>query len=317
MNCHILYHDNCFDGAASAAVFMRFYLQRVNPKATFTLFGMAHEPNQYFSDHLFEGDENIIVDFKYCRNERLTWWFDHHYSAFLTLDDETHFRQQQNGKKNFDPNYQSCTKLIANVTEKHFGFNRGILNELINWADIVDGAQYPNAKVAVEVNEPAQKLAAVVEANKNTPFLHKIIHQLSEQPLNDVAIQPIVLKYYEPLQQKHSENIRIIQKVARCSGNVTFFDLIEFDIEGHNKFIPYYLFPETNYHVSVMQTPQRTKISVGWNPWGRNKRKHNLAKICEKYGGGGHPVVAAISLPANEPEKTRQIAKEIAVELRT
>ena len=42
MNCHILYHDNCFDGAASAAVFMRFYLQRISPKATFTLFEKVH-----------------------------------------------------------------------------------------------------------------------------------------------------------------------------------------------------------------------------------------------------------------------------------
>ena len=148
-------------------------------------------------------------------------------------------------------------------------------------------------------------------------FHHKIIHQLSEQPLNDVALQPIVLKYYEPLQKKHSENIQIIQEVAHCSGGVTFFDLIPFGTEGYNKFIPYYLFPSTNYHVSVMQTPQRTKISVGFNPWTKKKRKHNLAKICEKYGGGGHPFVAAISLPANQPEETLQIAKKIATELKT
>ena len=317
MNCHILYHDNCFDGAASAAVFMKFYLQRISSKATFTLFGMAHQPNQHFSEHLFEGDENIIVDFKYCRNKRLTWWFDHHYSAFLTLADETHFRQQQNGQKFFDPSFQSCTKLIADITEKHFGFNRGILKELIHWADIVDGAQYPSAKAAVEIDEPAQKLAAVIEANKNTLFHHKIIHQLSEQPLNDVALQPMVLKYYEPLQKKHAENIQIIQEVAQCSNGVTFFDLTPFGIEGYNKFIPYYLFPSTNYHVSVMQTPPRTKISIGYNPWRKKKRKHNLAKICEKYGGGGHPFVAAISLPANQPEETLQIAKKIVTELKT
>ena len=66
-----------------------------------------------------------------------------------------------------------------------------------------------------------------------------------------------------------------------------------------------------------MQTPQRTKISVGYNPWREKKRKHNLARICEKYGGGGHPFVAAISLPANQPKETLQIAKKIVTELKT
>ena len=65
-----------------------------------------------------------------------------------------------------------------------------------------------------------------------------------------------------------------------------------------------------------MQTSKRTKISVGSNPWNPNQRKHNLAKICERYGGGGHPVVAAISLPPNQPEKTLRVAEEITMELR-
>ncbi|MYC80833.1 MAG: DHH family phosphoesterase, partial [Acidobacteria bacterium] len=33
------------------------------------------------------------------------------------------------------------------------------------------------------------------------------------------------------------------------------------------------------------------------------------------YGGGGHPVVAAISFPPDQPEKARQAAREIVEEL--
>jgi nanoRNase/pAp phosphatase (c-di-AMP/oligoRNAs hydrolase) len=58
------------------------------------------------------------------------------------------------------------------------------------------------------------------------------------------------------------------------------------------------------------------KISVGWNPWSRKTRTHNLAKICERYGGGGHPVVAAISLNPDALETARSIAREIAEELK-
>ena len=316
MNCHILFHDNCFDGASSAAVFMRFYGLSINPQARFTLFGMAHQPNQQFSNNLFEGDENVIVDFKYTRNKKLTWWFDHHYSAFLTPDDEAHFRRQNDNKKFYDPSYKSCTKLIATVAENQFGFDTGVQKDLIHWADIVDGAQYPDATVAVEGSEPAQQLAAVIEANQDSSFLHQIIRLLSEQPLNDVATLPMVLKRYQPIHQRHHENIQIIRKVSQYTEGVIFFDLIPFAMEGYNKFIPYYLYPESKYHVSVMQTSKRTKISVGSNPWNPNQRKHNLAKICERYGGGGHPVVAAISFPPDQPEKTRRIAEEIAMELR-
>ncbi len=315
MICHILYHDNCFDGACSAAVFMRFYASRIDPGARFRLFGMAHQPHQTFPDHLFQGDENAIVDFKYANHERLTWWFDHHYSAFLTPEDEAHFRSRHSDRKFLDPSFKSCTKLIATIAGSRFGFDPSVLEDLIHWADIVDGALYASAQAAVEVGEPAQKLAAVIEANKDTSFSHRIIRQLSRQPLNQVATQAEVLDRYRPLHQDHTENIRIIRQVSECSRGVTFFDLIPFGLEGYNKFIPYHLYPESDYHVSLMQPPERTKVSVGWNPWSRNRREHNLARICERYGGGGHPVVAAISLPPGQPERAREVAREIVAEL--
>ena len=31
---------------------------------------------------LFDGDENVCVDFRYSQDPRLNWWFDHHISAF-------------------------------------------------------------------------------------------------------------------------------------------------------------------------------------------------------------------------------------------
>ena len=67
--------------------------------------------------------------------------------------------------------------------------------------------------------------------------------------------------------------------------------------------------------VSVSQSSFRTKISVGSNPWSPRPRKHNIAKICERYGGGGHPVVGAVSLAPEELDLARKYAKEIIQEL--
>ena len=42
----------------------------------------------------------------------------------------------------------------------------------------------------------------------------------------------------------------------------------------------------------------------------------NLAQICERYGGGGHARVGAISFPPDQEEKARVAAAEIVAELR-
>ena len=65
MLTRVLYHDHCFDGAASAAYFSRFIAGAVHPDAEFRYTGMAHKASQLFDPSLFDGDENAIVDFKY------------------------------------------------------------------------------------------------------------------------------------------------------------------------------------------------------------------------------------------------------------
>jgi nanoRNase/pAp phosphatase (c-di-AMP/oligoRNAs hydrolase) len=60
----------------------------------------------------------------------------------------------------------------------------------------------------------------------------------------------------------------------------------------------------------------RTKVSVGSNPWSPRPVKFNLASICERYGGGGHPKVGAISFPIGAVEEARKAAREIAEELK-
>jgi nanoRNase/pAp phosphatase (c-di-AMP/oligoRNAs hydrolase) len=86
-------------------------------------------------------------------------------------------------------------------------------------------------------------------------------------------------------------------------------------MEGYNKFIPYYLFPDSTYTVSVLSASFRTKVSVGSNPWAKREPRHNLASICERYGGGGHPRVGAISLGKDQVAEARRIASEIIAEL--
>jgi hypothetical protein len=95
-----------------------------------------------------------------------------------------------------------------------------------------------------------------------------------------------------------------------------FYDLSTDDVWVHNKFIAYMLFPGCRYTVGVARSADRVKISVGSNPWSPVPRTHDIAAMCERYGGGGHPVVGAVSLPAAELDRAREIAAEISEQLR-
>jgi hypothetical protein len=314
----VCYHGNCFDGVSSAAVFSRFYRERIvnnEPSWEFDYQPMMHRAGALFDEGLFDGDENAIVDFKYSNSPRLTWWFDHHQSAFLSPEDEAHFKADRSGKKFLDASYKSCTKLIADIARQRFGFDPAPMSELIHWANKIDGALYEHAAEPVEMKDGAFKLALVIESDRDRRLIERVIGDLQTQPLGEVARLPYVVERIEPQYERHLRAMEIIKQSARVTGPVVFFDVVGHDMEGYNKFIPYYLFPEATYSVSVSQSSFRSKISVGSNPWAPRPRAHDLAAICERYGGGGHAVVAAISLAPDELETTRKVAAEIVEEL--
>jgi len=317
MRVRVLYHDHCFDGAASAAFFSRFLRGAFHPDADFAYTGMAHRASQIFEDSLFDGDENAIVDFKYSNNPRLTWWFDHHLSAFLTPEDARHYEATKTPQKMFDTTFKSCTAYICKMARERWGFTAPDLDDLVHWANIIDGAQYSDPKTAVELGAPAMKLTLVIEGSKGSETVQRIIHDMQRMRLADIIEQPEIQAIYKPLYERHVNSLGIIRDQATESGGVITFDLTGYDLEGYNKFIPYYLYPGSTYTVAVSPSSFRTKISVGSNPWAPREPKHNLAAICERYGGGGHARVGAISLEPGQTDEARKIAAEVAAELRT
>jgi len=317
MRLRVLYHDHCFDGAASAAWFSRFIRGAFYPDAEFHYTGMAHRASQIFEDSLFDGDENAIVDFKYSNNEKLTWWFDHHQSAFLSPEDALHFQTHPSPKKMFDTSFKSCTKYIRTKAQEIWGFTAPDLDELVHWANIIDGAQYADPKTAVELGAPAMKLTLVIEGSKGSDLVQKIIRYMQHEPLAAIVAKREIQEVYKPLYERHLKSLQIIREKADEAGGVITFDLTGYDLEGYNKFIPYYIHPQGIYTVAVSPSSFRTKISVGSNPWAPVEPTQNLASICERYGGGGHARVGAISLEPGQVDEARRIAAEVAAELRT
>src|SRR5712692_8157846 len=266
MKLKVLFHDNCFDGAASAAVFSRFYLERINPSAELAYEGLAHQAGgKAIDESLFSGDENAIVDFRYSQSPRLTWWFDHHRSAF-----------QVSG----------------------------------------DGAQFASPEAAVEIRDPALQVMTVLEANRDPDLTRAVIKDMQHLSLEQIANSPAVSQAFRPLLAKHQKSIEVVRRKAQFDRGVVFFDVVDESLDSLNKFISYYLYPQAQYSVWIGGSPQRTKVSIGSNPWKPEGRTHDLSRVAERYGGGGHAVVAGISFRPNEVEKARKAAAEIAAVLK-
>jgi hypothetical protein len=312
----VFYHDRCFDGASSAALFSRFYADRIRSDCQFVYSGLLHRAGSLFNEADFNGDENAIVDFKYSSSPKITWWFDHHESAFLSPADAAHFEQDQSNCKFYDPSFKSCTNFIAMTAEQRFGFNTAPVAELIRWADVIDGALYPDAKTAVEMKAPAMQLTMVIESTQDPAFVPQLIPLLANQPLAEVVATPLVAGLLPPLLKRHQESMSLLRERTECKDATLFFDVTDRELEGYNKFVPYYLHPESIYSVGLSKSSFRVKVSVGSNPWAPSPPLVNLAKVCERYGGGGHARVGAISFDVNQQEAARKAAGEIVEELR-
>jgi hypothetical protein len=317
MRLKVLHHGNCFDGCASAALFGRFFAEREGRRlqAT-TYFPVQHAQKDPFPPGAFDADVNACVDFRFSPSPALHWWFDHHQSAFQPPTDRAAFERDATGQKFWDPTAPSCAGFIARTLDARFGWTAPDLAELVRWADVIDAAKFPNAAMPVRLEEPALRLMALLEATQDPALQVRLIEALHTRPLAEIAAEPWVTGPLAPILERHFRSIDTVRRLARVEGGVVEVDLSETDIQGANKFIAYDLFPEARYTVVVSRDPKRTKVSVGSNPWSKVPRTHDIARLCERYGGGGHPVVGAVSLDPDRLLDARRVAREIAGMLR-
>lgn len=322
-NVVVATHGHCFDGLCSAVMFTRLsrHLHR-GEELAFTYKAMGYGPGQNGVDPaILTGDDNAILDFRFSATPKLTWYFDHHVSAFVTPDDRLAYEmgareEAPGGRRMFhDGGYGSCTKLIADVGRARFGLDTTACAELVRWADMIDSAAFPSAEMAVTKAEPVLQLMTVVEHKGNDAFLTAMVPRLLEQPLEQVATSKDVQDAYAPLAAQQRGFIDLVKTHAEVRGSVVLVDLSEAVIDVAAKFVTYALWPESAYSVLLSRSSSKCKLSIGYNPWAPIARKHNIAAICERHGGGGHPVVGAISFVASDVERAKKLAREIADEL--
>ena len=314
-------HGHCFDGLASAVLFTRL-VERLGSAGGDAPLELVYRACGYGNgqpradERVLVGDENAILDYRYHPSEKLTWYFDHHRTAFASEADRRDFETRRESKPFFfDDSCSSCTKLIATISRERFGVTSPDLDELVAWADRIDAARFESAAQAVDRSDPVMRLVSVVEHYGDDGFLEKFVPELSKRPLAEVARSPEIAARYRPLGKKHDRFVERVREASHQNGRVVFVDLTAEVLESVGKFVTYALYPTSVYSVIVGLLKSGPKISVGYNPWSGRDLDADISSICARYGGGGHPVVGGITFASAELERARSVAREIAEEL--
>jgi hypothetical protein len=136
-------------------------------------------------------------------------------------------------------------------------------------------------------------------------------------PLDELVRESWIAEPLGGVEEEHRRFVELVGERSHFDRGVVVCDLFDCgDLRGQNKFVGYMLFPECDYSIYLTRTRGRARIAVGSNPWAPRPRRHDLATICERYGGGGHPFVGGIALDEDEGARARSIVDEIARELR-
>jgi hypothetical protein len=309
-------HGHCFDGLSSAVVFTRLIQELEGRGYDFDYRACGYTPDQPPLAQVLDGAQNAILDYRFCPSDKLTWYFDHHLTAFNSQHERDYFEaRKDSGRFFFDPTVSSCTKYIAQVARQTFGLDMAELAPLESWADVVDSARFDSAEAAIDRSHPVLRLVNVIENHCDSEFLASFVPRLLREPLDQVAKSPAIEALYAPLGAKAKAFESGVRRLAEVEDNVVFVDMTSMVVDSIGKFVAYALHPTIAYSVVVVRLPGCIKISVGHNPWSGHELNADISAICARYGGGGHPMVGGITFQLGELDRAVEVGRIVAREL--
>lgn len=311
----IFFHDNCFDGVSSAALFSRFYREAVDPAVTIAPVGMAHRVGDPFAEVAFDADDHACVDFRFSAAPGLRWWFDHHATAFQPPELRRVFEEKHLPTHVFDPNAASCAGLIErSLAERYRWQPPPHLRDVARWADRVDALDYPSAAEAVSVASAAQRLSVFL-ASATPEETARAVAWVEARPLEEISVLPEVDAAARRTLAERDTTLAQLRRAAVVRGEVVTIDLLDVPGARAPGLLGYYLFPACRYVVSAVASPSAVRISAGHNPWHSAPHEHHIGELCQRHGGGGHAAVGGVTLGPHELERGRQVLHSLTATL--
>jgi hypothetical protein len=314
----IYFHDACFDGTTSAALFAAFYRDVIDRSVDMRAVGMVHKDGNPFEGVPLDADDHACVDFRFCADPRMRWWFDHHPTAFQPLALRAVFEREHLPTWFFDPTAPSCAGLIARALETGWDWRPPPhLIEAVQWADTIDAAAFTSAAAAVALVQPAQRLAAWLAHGRSPVDTARYVEWLSRGSLAEVAARPDVAAEVAIVEAERAVELEAVNQLGVWHDDVIVFDRFA-DLGARSPgFLGYLLYPTCLYAVSGTRAQHGIKISVGVNPWTTRPRRHDIGELCARHGGGGHAAVGGVTLRPDELDRARATMAAIITELTT
>ncbi len=314
----MLHHGTCFDGAASSAIFCAFARAHLGDHVQLDFRPKDHRPGNPFDPQDFDADEVAVLDFRYTPDPRLTWFFDHHVSSFQLAGEREHFERNRRPTLFYDPSVKSCARLVAQSLHRTHGFDVSAFKDLLLWADLIDSAAFDSPQAAIELSEPALRIMTFVENNREPDQVRTFITDLGHVPLERLAGASYVRQVVDPIVDRHRSDIALLGERCRARAGIVEFELLDQPGRAYNKFIPYYHHPSARYVVGLLTGPDgRIRLTVGYNPWlPKDQREHDVAALCERFAGGGHPYVGGATFAPDDAERARQARDFVSAVLR-
>jgi hypothetical protein len=312
----IFFHDACFDGTTSAALFAAFYRDVVDASVEVRPIGMVHRDGNPFEGVPLDADDHACVDFRFCADPRMRWWFDHHPTAFQPPSLRDIYEHEHLPTWFFDPSSPSCAGLIARTLQAKWGWELPKeLSDAVIWADKIDAAQFKSADDAIALGSPAQRLAAWLAHGRTPVDTAQYVEWLSRGSLAEVASRPELAPQLAAVEAERMREMGEVEKLGVWHGGVIVFDRIS-DLGARSPgFLGYKLFPTCTYAVTGTRTASSIKITAGVNPWNPAPRRHDVGELCARLGGGGHAVVGGVTLRGDELERARTTIAALVREL--
>ncbi|HEX3759081.1 MAG TPA: hypothetical protein VHW23_10260 [Kofleriaceae bacterium] len=314
----IFFHDACFDGTTSAALFAAFYRDVIDRSVEVRPVGMSHRDGNPFEGVPLDADDHACVDFRFSPDPRMRWWFDHHPTAFQPPSLREVFEREHRSTWFFDPTAPSCAGLIARALAAGWDWKPPPhLVEATQWADIIDAARFASPEDAVALTQPAQRIAAWLAHGRTPVDTAHYVEWLSHDSLAQITARSEVAAALAAVEAARARDLDEIRRIGVWHGDVVVFDRLDDPGARSPGFLGYLLFPSCLYAVSGTRHAQNIKLSVGVNPWSKQRRRHDIGALCARFGGGGHAAVGGVTLGPDEIVRARETIAAVVRELAT
>ncbi len=190
---------------------------------------------------------------------------------------------------------------------KHYevlGISKDLIMEYekaIDIAEIIDGALFVEPDDAYDFSSLAVKVQYLFHPSHPLIQKEKMYKQLVQNLVDDSDIEAIVDKdpvYQATLtyeQERFYQQMEAYKQVCVLKDNIAVCDFSKnpYSYKGFGRFIPYMLYPKSQYGLHIFPQKEGFAISCGVNPWNSLQNKKHLGFFfSQNFNGGGHEFVA-------------------------